>query len=210
MLDWLRVARRNRYVKFLFNSAIIIVLVFATGFVFVFWWHAPEYQPNLISFSETAIDGEEFMNAMPSLVSGKEYFFTCKGTANGQRFVVIDSGPNPYVEPFPFLDNGKHERPSDRIDPTFALEFGSDLRMGRTVGRIVLTRAKTDNVGDTVVISTRFRAPNPGKYQFQLVRIHNPDCWVQTGPLKWEQQKPTSPPIVWRIPVTVKRFDRTL
>ncbi len=210
MLDWLRAARSNRYVRIFSNSAIATVLVFAAGFVFLFWWYAPKYQPNLISFSETAIDGKEFMNAMPSLVSGKEYVFTCKGTTNGQRFVVVDSGPNPYVEPFPFRDNGKHERPSDRIDPTFALEFGSDLRMGRTTGRIVPTRAKTDDVGDTVAISTRFRAPDPGKYQFQLVRIHNPDGWVQAGPMKWEQRSPNSPPIVWRIPVTVKRFDRTL
>lgn len=117
--------------------------------------------------------------------------------------MIVDSDGLHYIEPMPFLVS-KHERPKDRLSPTFIIGFGGSLRFGKVAvlgGPLVV---KTDATGETAEVARIFRTPTtPGQYQFQILRIHNPDGWVEVSPTRRRQRTMKDDAILWRCPVTV-------
>ncbi len=52
--------------------AIAICIPFVGMAVFC-WWISPEYRPDMVTFSEVAIDGIPVGNKLPILEAGREY-----------------------------------------------------------------------------------------------------------------------------------------
>lgn len=176
------------------------------GFVFVYWWTAPQYLPKLLVFSDVTLDGVLIDDSPLRLDAGRDYKFSCTVRSNGKKFNVVDSGEVPYMEPLPFIAESGPERPKDQFDPTFNVAFSSSFRLGRALGSLMSTRAKTALGGESVALQRTIRTPSiPGRYQFQIVWSHNPDGWVQIDPTRWTQRTPNFPSILWQRNVSIEK-----
>ncbi len=198
----------QRLWKYRLWVSIVICIPFIGMAVFC-WWISPEYCADMVTFSEVAIDGVPVGNELPFLEAGREYTWSCNAHSNALPFVIVDSGEKSYTDRLPFLPDPGPDRPNDRFDPVFNVAFSTRWRTGRPMGFMYGMRVKTDNSGETAMLSSRFKSPSaPGRYEFGIVLGTTPDGWIKDGSNKWVQRRPRMFPILWKRPLTVtmKKF----
>lgn len=189
-------------------------IVGCVAFLSLFWlawlfiYTAPEFCPNIITFTEQSIDGAPISSDKITLRPGQEFTFSCRGRLNPEsggvkkKFAVIDTKGLPYFIP---PDAPPPKIAATEFDPSFNCCFGSPARLGRPAGSLVSPSIKTDSSGDEVQLQRRLRAPTtPGTYQFQILWTDDPDGWIQVGDTSFRQKHERNYAILWQHTVVIQ------